>query len=64
MFHLTFQVVNYSLRFVPSIVRLKETLNDGFVGAEGPTLIDVRLQSESLVGFDNDAWYTNVVVTN
>ena len=52
------QVVNYSLRFVPAIVRLKELLNDGYVGADGPTLIDVRLQSESLVGVDNDSTFS------
>ena len=52
------QVVNYSLRFVPAIIRLKELLSDGFVGADGPTLIDVRLQSESLVGVDNDSTHS------
>jgi len=51
-------VVNYSLRFVPAIVRLKEALADGFVGSDGPTFIDVRLQSESLVGFDNDSCFS------
>jgi hypothetical protein len=52
------QAVNYSLRFVPSIVRLKEALSDGYVGADGAAFIDVRLQSESLVGADNDASFS------
>lgn len=39
-------------------MRLKELLTDGFVGVGGPTLIDVRLQSESLVGVDNDSTFS------
>jgi len=51
-------VVNFSLRFVPAIVKLRHLIRRGYVGLDGPTFIDIRLQSESLVGYDRDSAFS------